>query len=76
MEKLAQGLQKCQKDAKIVQNMIFFVNQFQYHKLLWNGLEQGWKRTDNIQTDEFGPMARPRMSEMGPRGSQKVAEIG
>ena len=35
------------------------------------GLEQGWNTGDDIQTDQFGPFARPKMSQMWPQAAQK-----
>ena len=45
-------------------------------KNLWNGLELGLNSTEDIQVDQFGPFARPRMSQIWPHGGQKVAKIG
>ena len=41
-----------------------------YHNFLWNGLEPGWNGTKDIQADQFGSFARPRMSQIWPKGAK------
>ena len=40
-----------------------------YHNILWNGLELGWNCTKDIQADQFGSFARPRISQKWPKGA-------
>ena len=40
------------------------------------GVEQGWNANEETQTDQFGQIARPRMSQKWPYSGQKEAIIG
>ena len=40
-----------------------------YYNILWNGLELGWNCTKDIQADQFGSFARPRISQKWPKGA-------
>ena len=39
-------------------------------------LEPGWNGIEDIQADQFGPFARPRISQLWPQGGQKMVKIG
>ena len=39
---------------------------------LWNGLELGWNGTKDIQADQFGSFARPRISQKWPKNRLKI----
>ena len=39
-------------------------------------LEQGWNGTEDLQADQFGQFAVPKISQMWPQGGQKVDKVG
>ena len=42
----------------------------------WIWLDQGWICVDNVRTDQFGPLAAPLKSKLGPKGVLKWPKLG
>ena len=58
------------KEAQTGPTIIKYAKLARIPYFLWNGLKLGWNGIKDIQADHFGSFARPRMSQIWPKGAK------